>query len=99
MKEYIKLFDEHSEYETYINGQNKVLPNVSYCIDNDEVHYNPGLSFIVAKFNILDTSTETKICNVPEEIDVIEIDGVQLPESVSTYQFNTTGEHIVKQAT
>lgn len=41
MKEYIKLFDEHSEYEAYINGEDKVLPNVSYCIDNNEVHYNP----------------------------------------------------------
>ena len=99
MKEYITLFDTHSDYETYINGQNKTLPNVSYCIDNNDVHYNPQLSYIVAKFNILDTSTETKICNLPEEINVIEIDGVQLSEPISTYQFNTTGEHTVKYVT
>lgn len=39
--EYIKLFETHNEYETYINGQDVLLPNVSYCEDNDEVHYNP----------------------------------------------------------
>lgn len=38
---YLKWFDTHSEYQTYINGQDKILPNVSYCEDNNEVHYNP----------------------------------------------------------
>jgi hypothetical protein len=38
---YIKLFETHNEYETYINGQDVLLPNVSYCEDNNEVHYNP----------------------------------------------------------
>ena len=41
MNKYLKLFDTHSNYETYIGGQNKLLPNVSYCEDNNEVHYNP----------------------------------------------------------
>ena len=37
---YIKLFNEHPEYQEYISG-NADLPNVSYCIEEDEVHYNP----------------------------------------------------------
>ena len=41
MGKYLKLFEQHAQYETYINSQDAVLPNVSYCIDNDEVHYNP----------------------------------------------------------
>ena len=40
-KKYIKLFETHSEYNTYINGNDKILPNVSYCEDNNDVHYNP----------------------------------------------------------
>ena len=35
---YLKLFDTHSEYETYINGD-PVLPNVSYCKDAEDCHY------------------------------------------------------------
>ena len=37
---YIKLFNTHNDYETYMNSQDKALPNVSYCEDNDELHYN-----------------------------------------------------------
>ena len=40
---YIKLFDTHSQYESYTaDTANFILPNVSYCIDTpNEVHYNP----------------------------------------------------------
>ena len=38
---YLKLFDTHTDYETYINGQDAVKPNVSYCEDDNGVHYNP----------------------------------------------------------
>ena len=41
MGKYLKLFETHTNYNTYITGQDKVLPNVSYCEDNNEVHYNP----------------------------------------------------------
>ena len=40
MGDYLKLFEKHSEYETYSSG-NMLKPNVSYCEDNNEVHYNP----------------------------------------------------------
>ena len=38
---YLKLFKIHSDYEEYINGGGAVLPNVSYCKDERDVHYNP----------------------------------------------------------
>ena len=41
MSEYLKLFETHNEYETYINGQDVLLPNVSYCEGQNDVHYNP----------------------------------------------------------
>ena len=41
MGKYLKLFETHAEYTSYISGSDKVLPNVSYCEDNNEVHYNP----------------------------------------------------------
>lgn len=40
MSKYLKLFQTHSEYETYIND-NPSLPNVSICKDDLLVHYNP----------------------------------------------------------
>ena len=47
MGKYLKKFDTHSEYSTYINGQDAILPNVSYCVNNKDVHYNPNFSYTV----------------------------------------------------
>ena len=41
MSNYLKLFTTHSEYQTYISGDDVLKPNVSYCEDNNQVHYNP----------------------------------------------------------
>ena len=41
MAKYLKLFETHTNYETYINGNDAVRPNVSYCEDINDVHYNP----------------------------------------------------------
>ena len=42
MFRFIKLFKKHSDYEEYINSDDKILPNVSLCgDDNNCVHYNP----------------------------------------------------------
>ena len=36
---YLKLFDNHSGYTEYMSGE-AILPNVSHCILENEVHYN-----------------------------------------------------------
>jgi len=41
MSNYVKLFNTHTEYQTYIGRDDALKPNVSYCEDNNEVHYNP----------------------------------------------------------
>lgn len=40
MGKYIKKFDTHSDYEDFIETEDFIKPNVSYCVDNTEVHYN-----------------------------------------------------------
>lgn len=37
---YLRKFDTHAEYETYIEGRPD-LPNASLCLDNDDVHFSP----------------------------------------------------------
>ena len=39
MGKYLKLFETHTEYEEA--RQNLILPNVSLCAQENEVHYNP----------------------------------------------------------
>ena len=39
---YLRLFEEHSDYEDFIEGEEFFLPNVSYCQDEiNVVHFNP----------------------------------------------------------
>ena len=44
MATYLKLFETHTQYETFIGGGGVtpfIKPNVSYCTEENEVHYNP----------------------------------------------------------
>ena len=38
---YLKKFENHTQYENYINGSDAILPNVSICTTEGDVHYNP----------------------------------------------------------
>ena len=99
---YLKEFSTHSEYEAYIASEGKVLPNVSICTTEGDVHYNPLTpptpteTRLVCKYNVEDTSSPTIIANSISNFTEIEIDGVEQPSVVSEYTFSTTGEHTVK---
>lgn len=83
------------------------MPNVSYCVDLNEVHFNKYTqpeTRIVATFNVTDTSNPTNIVGYDDRngkyytspFSEIEIDGVLQNEVIGYYQFDTSGEHIVK---
>lgn len=102
---YLKLFDNHNDYDSYTD--NMITPNVSYCLLEDEVHFNEFVDpRIVAKFNVTSTSQPTRICGYEEGgkdiydsstyFSKIEIDGVEMANKTYQYTFSSTGEHIVK---
>lgn len=41
MIEHLKKFNTHDEYEEYVDSGEFLKPNVSYCRNEREVHYNP----------------------------------------------------------
>ena len=44
MGKYLKLFNEHTEYEAFKQTEDFILPNVSHCITENHVHYNPWVA-------------------------------------------------------
>ena len=99
MSIYLKKFETQAAYEAAESGL--ILPNVSLCVNEGDVHYNPFVELetrLVAKFNVTDTSKSTQICfsSSVSQFSALEIDGVELPSVVSSYAFSTTGEHTVK---
>lgn len=99
---YLKKFENHTQYENYINGSGAILPNVSICTTEGDVHYNPYVepveTRLVAKFDAIYTNYPTQIgyYDYISGFSAIEIDGVEQPSVVSAYTFDTVGEHTVK---
>ena len=97
MGKYLKKFNNHTEYEEA--RQNLILPNVSLCVQENEVHYNPYVETrLICKYNVTSTSEPTALrTNYEQNIfKSMEIDGVMLDELVTAYTFDTTGVHTVK---
>lgn len=95
---YLKKFENHSQYESYI-ATDYAKPNVSYCEDNNDVHYNPLVNEtkLVVYYDIQDISAPTTIfTNYGSNVKSIEVDGVLLDSVVTTYQFDSVGEHVIK---
>ena len=44
MAVYLREFENHTQYENYINGSGAILPNVSICTIEGDAHYNPIIS-------------------------------------------------------
>lgn len=47
--EYLKLFDNHAEYEGFVSGGTMVRPNVSHCVQENDIHYNAKAYTITSK--------------------------------------------------
>ena len=96
MGKFLKKFEEHSTYETYINGSSRILPNVSYCVDANDVHYNP-CPIIINVYNVTDDTQMTKIFNAATNVSLIEIDGDEVDKSeIQNGQYQlSNGEHTV----
>ena len=41
MGKYLKLFNTHAEYQAFTQTSDFIKPNVSHCVNENHVHYNP----------------------------------------------------------
>jgi hypothetical protein len=93
---HLTYFDTIEEYNAYINSEDYVSPNISYCADADAVfmkeNFVPSMS---AVFNITSTGT-TQIANTTDGIKAIKVDGQLMGELSKLYKFESTGNHTVE---
>jgi hypothetical protein len=83
------------------SGNTTVSANISSTSNYNSAttSYNVACAIVViAKFNVTDTSSPTKIMyhGAYSQFSAIEIDGVVQPSVLTGYTFSTTGEHTVK---
>jgi len=97
---YIKLFNNHNEY---LNDNNTLLPNVSYCKNENEFHYKieHDPDRFIAIINVISTTETTNLFGNHTLLSEIEIDDVTYTgndiQTVShNHIFNKLGPHIIK---
>lgn len=107
---YLKLFDAHSNYDTFVSGGTMVRPNVSHCVSENDVHYN-AIPIMTVKYNVTDASNPTQLYEywigangnaITGELmfDKVVIDGVEVSiadlDAASGQTQFSVGEHTVK---
>ena len=97
MTKILNHINTYADLTAYNNDMGKDFPNISYIQGSDEVKWNKyDPDHIVCVYNVTSTESATKISNNKNNVSHVIIDGVMQPSVVSSYQFDTTGEHIVK---
>ena len=103
MAVYLREFANHAAYEAAERGL--IKPNVSSCVQEKEVHYNPSSPEppsdprLIVVYNVTDTTNETSILgvnNAPALFSSMEVDENEPQSVTSGYTFSTTGEHTIK---
>ena len=49
MVKHLKLFENHADYAAFIETEDFIRPNVSHCVAENDVHYNPVLYYLTPK--------------------------------------------------
>ena len=99
MLENIKLFATDNDRSTYEDSENYIEPYVSLVEGDNSVHYNKAVieTKLVVYYDIQDISAPTTIfTNYDNSVKSIEVDGELLDSVVTTYQFDSIGEHMIK---
>ena len=110
MAKYIKKFANHSAYQTFVQGgePNFIKPNVSHCVQEGDVHYNPIAQPMVCVLKVEDYQLQNgaklyDINNITAatffskiEVDNVEVSLASLDSNSGRYVFSTTGNHTIK---
>ena len=93
---HLTYFDTVAEYNEYINSEDYVSPNISYCADADAVfmkeNFIPSVTLV---FNITSTGSQ-KIANTLDGMKAMRIDGQLLAQNEAYHSFTSAGEHTVE---
>jgi len=97
MMKYLKKFATDNNRLSYEDSEDYIEPYVSLVEENNSVHYNKVETKLVVYYDIQDISAPTTIfTNYDSSVKSIEVDGTLLDSVVTTYQFDSVGEHVIK---
>lgn len=95
---HLKLFENTQSYDNFKNGDDFILPNVSYILEGSKLFYNPYLnlnSTIYATYNA--TPGNMLVLRNTSNVKSLVIDGVNVefePINIESHTINIIGENI-----
>ncbi len=87
-------FQTESDYNT-AKENGLITPNISMIVETGNTYINADVA-VTAYYNVQDITGPTTICGETSGFKSIEVDGVLLDDVKTAYQFDTTGEHVIK---
>lgn len=76
--DYLKLFQNHSEYEDFVSGGTMEKPNVSHCVSENGVHYNASVpSTIFRRVVTASQLTREVMCDSEGKLATIFDNGIE----------------------
>lgn len=78
MASYIRLFNTHSQYTTYIEGSDILTPNVSLCESSRHVHFNPKVPITVSAEHVSNLSSTEVYWTQDFKVNVVPDDGYSI---------------------
>lgn len=94
---YLKLFNDHSGYTEFCESGEMVRPNVSYCVEQNELHYNDVVMILTAMVNISNSGDYNVGLGGDWYFD-LKVDGVSAEKAIVGWRpLNlSAGEHTVE---
>ena len=68
---YLKKFNNHNDYTTFLSSSDYITPNVSLCVTENEVHYNPYVHDYSQDYLTFIANENGKFKFTPQDINAI----------------------------
>ncbi len=91
--DYLRKYNDHSDYQA---DSNKPIPNVSYCVTQDEVHFNGNPMVITVSLYLDDPSSFFPTFLGGDAYNSVMVDGEEFDLSGSSSVELSAGEHVLK---
>lgn len=78
---YLKVFDQHSDYQTFVQSADYIRPNISCCKQEHDVHYSPN-NLVTCIFKTSNETTELYLYSAVSQFNVSTIKTIYVNDEI-----------------
>lgn len=78
---YLKVFDQHSDYQAFVQSEDFIRPNISCCKQKHDVHYSPN-NLVTCIFKTSNEATELYLYSAVSQFNVNAIKTIYVNDEI-----------------